>query len=137
MCAQCDNEDFAFELFDSVNVNGENYIVLTNDLLDTFYMMLSGVTYGDTYAGTVVIHTGALPIIDAEDFRELVIDGTLVPDVNASATVAYKGEASKDIAKHGHETMVSNVKDGKLPAWMTLEEQQQAVMYAIDYTDAE
>lgn len=133
MCVQCDNASFEIRVAESVNVDGENYSVITNDLKDSLPMMLAGVTFGDNYAATVVIHTGSLVIDDSDAYCEALRTGDIDPEVNKSVTLPYKGDtADLEAVLDGHETMMIGLRNGIFPAWMTLEEQRRAVLYSTD-----
>lgn len=132
MCAQCDNEDFTFSALDSVNVDGENYSVFTQDVKDSLPMILAGFTFGDTYAATVVIHTGDKVISTSEEYFTALDSGEINPDVNKSFTAPYKGDSSSGAAQDGHKAFILGLQSGLMPAWMTMDEQREAVMYSTD-----
>lgn len=132
MCVRCENENFEISIMENISVDGENYLVYTQDLADSFSMMLSGVTFGDNYAATVVMHTGDLVISTPAEYGEALNSGKIDPEVNKSATFPYIGEASEADVRVGHAAQVMGLSLGTLPAWMTLEQQRQAVLYSTD-----
>lgn len=131
MCVQCDNIDFEFSAIESVEVEGRNYSVITHDVKDTLPMILSGITFGDNYAATVIIDTGDLVIDTADAYYDALMDNKIDPRVSNSMTLPYSGQADLDKVETGHKAMLMALQNGILPTWQPIEDQRQVMMFKV------